>query len=82
MRKQSSIERAVRRWIRRLDNTEVAVRSIRKGDWVECHSWPYHALEVIDVNWALLAVAVRLYGTDGKAGDIVVWPMRSIIRKF
>lgn len=44
--------------------------SIKRGDTVRHPGWPYSDLEVIDVNWALSAIAVRL----GPDGGIVVWP--------
>lgn len=44
--------------------------SIKAGDRVT-NKWELNTLEVIDVNWALLAVAVRL----GPNGGVVVWPV-------
>lgn len=43
--------------------------SIKPGDMVQKDSWEHGPIEVIDVNWALRAVAVRL--TPG--AGIVVW---------
>lgn len=45
--------------------------SIKAGDHVTNGKWELTTVEVIDVNWALLAVAVRL----GPAGGVVVWPI-------
>lgn len=45
--------------------------SIKSGDLVTNGKWTLTTLEVIDVNWALMAVAVRL----GPNGGVVVWPV-------
>jgi Lar family restriction alleviation protein len=44
--------------------------SIKKGDTVYTKTWRLTPLEVVDVNWALSAIAVRL----GPDGGVVVWP--------
>ena len=48
--------------------------SIKPGDTVVTDHWTHSSLEVIDANWALRAVAVRL----GPTGGIVVWPARGM----
>jgi hypothetical protein len=48
--------------------------SIKKGDIVVNERWSLTELTVVDVNWALSAVAVQL----GQAGGIVVWPATSL----
>ena len=48
--------------------------SIRKGDIVVHPTWTLTPLEVVDVNWALRAVALRL----GPKGGIVVWPISNL----
>lgn len=45
--------------------------SIKSGDFVTSDNWPYGPLEVLDVNWALRSMAVRL----GPDGGVVVWPV-------
>lgn len=44
--------------------------SIKAGDFVTSDRRGLTTLEVVAVNWALLAVAVRL----GHDGGVVVWP--------
>ncbi len=48
--------------------------SIKKNDIVTSKSWSLTELIVVDVNWALGAVAVQL----GYGGGIVVWPALSL----
>lgn len=48
--------------------------SIKPGDMVQKDSWEHGPIEVIDVNWALRAVAVRLSPGAG----IVVWSPRGM----
>lgn len=49
--------------------------SIRRGDIVSTYPFPGHSeLEVMDVNWALRAVAVRHLN----AGSVVVLPAWSV----
>lgn len=48
--------------------------SIKKGDAVYHKRWSLTPLEVVDVNWALRAIAVRL----GPTGGIVVWSAAGI----
>lgn len=51
--------------------------SIRNGDWITHRGWTHSPVQVIDINWALGAVAVRL----GRIGGTVVWPMDPTSRK-
>jgi hypothetical protein len=48
--------------------------SIKKGDIVTSKYWSLTELIMVDVNWALGAVAVQL----GEGGGVVVWPTASI----
>lgn len=50
--------------------------SIQRGDIVVSANWTLSDLIIIDVNWALLAAAVKL----GKDGDIIVWPIAGLRR--
>ena len=45
--------------------------SIKQGDIVTSQYYSLATLEIVDVNWALRSVAVRL----GPQGAIVVWPV-------
>lgn len=47
--------------------------SLKVGDEVFLEGWAYSKLTVVDMNWALLAVAVKLGN-----GGIVVWPVWSV----
>lgn len=49
---------------------------IKKGDWVHHPEWRHGPVKVVDMNWALGAVAIQL----GENGGIVVWPMRKNMR--
>ena len=51
--------------------------SLKKGDIVRSPNWGHGELEVIDINWALRAAAVRL-DKNNKDSGIVVWPVWSI----
>ena len=51
--------------------------SLKKGDIVISRNWNYTSLEVIDVNWAMRSVAVRLDASNKDSG-IVVWPLWSV----
>ena len=48
--------------------------SLKRGDLVMARNWPYGPVEIIDINWALLAACVRLY----PGGGLVVWPVWSL----
>lgn len=52
------------------NKAEVIDYSIKKGDTVYTKTWSMTSLEVVDVNWALRAIAVRL----GPTGGVVIWP--------
>ena len=54
-----------------LQATTTTDYSLKKGDIVTVEHWSLTTLEVVDVNWALMAVALRL----GPNGAIVVWPV-------
>ncbi len=43
--------------------------SLKKGDQVVSDGWTVSDLTIVDVNWGLLAVAVKLGD-----GGVVVWP--------
>lgn len=51
--------------------------SLKKGDVVYEKTWRLTTLEIVDVNWALKAAAVRL----GPTGGIVVWPVAGLSRE-
>jgi hypothetical protein len=50
--------------------------SLKAGDIVTSPRWSLTPLLVVDVNWALRAVALQL----GPAGGIVVWPVRGLVK--
>ena len=50
--------------------------TLKKGDLVVTRHWP-RPIEIVDINWALMAAAVRL-GPDDDA--IVVWPLWGLRR--
>jgi hypothetical protein len=50
--------------------------SIEAGDLVKSAKWKLTPLIVVDLNWALGAVALKL----GERGDIVIWPIASITK--
>lgn len=63
------------RWIDDMKGKDLTIDSlidysINKGDTVYTKTWSLTSLEVVDVNWALSAIAVRL----GPDGGVVVWP--------
>ena len=60
-----------RRAIRMVSRVDYGLKS---GDKVESPGWSLTTLTVIDINWALLAAAVKL----GPQGSIVVWPVWSL----
>lgn len=62
--------------IRQEEDTSDIDYSIKAGDTVQTDHWVHSSLEVIDVNWALRAIAVRL----GPTGGIVVWPARGMMK--
>lgn len=64
-------------WLRRrgLAKGKMAY-TLRPGDTVTSPQWTLTALEVVAVNWALGAVAVRL----GPSGDVVVWPVKGLMK--
>lgn len=55
-------------------NEGIGDHSLKKGDTVYNKTWKLTSLEVVDVNWALKAAAVRL----GPTGGIVVWPVAGL----
>lgn len=61
----------------RLGDPEYLDTSIEKGDEIYSKGWTLTPLYVVDVNWALRAVAVRL----GRTGDIVVWPINGKVKR-
>ena len=71
---------SLRRFIIRIENHGIVDWHIKRGDWVKTSSWRHYSLEVIDVNWALRAIAVRLRNSEGKDGAIVVWPIHGMKR--
>lgn len=65
------------KWLRRkADPTDY---SLKKGDRVTSQYWSHGAVEIIDINWALGAAAVRL-NPEG-AGGIIIWPVKNLRRK-
>jgi hypothetical protein len=48
--------------------------TLKKGDLVVTDSWP-KPIEIIDINWALQAAAVRL-----SPDAIIVWPLWNLRR--
>ncbi len=44
---------------------------VQEGDWITHRAWKHGPVQVVSMNWALCAIAVRL----GKNGGIIVWPM-------
>jgi hypothetical protein len=48
--------------------------SLKQGDEVVSKGWDLTKLYIVDLNWALLAAAVKL----GDKGSIVVWPIWSL----
>ncbi len=61
----------------RLHDPEYADYSIKKGDEVYAAGWTLTPLYVVDVNWALRAIAVRL----GHTGDIVIWSVMGKVKR-
>jgi hypothetical protein len=55
---------------------EVLPRGLNDDDWILYPNWP-DPVQIIDQNWAVRSIAVRL----GPAGGIVVWPMRDACRR-
>jgi hypothetical protein len=49
---------------------------IKAGDLVKSDGWSLTTLTVVDVNWALRAVAVKL----GAHGATVIWPISSVTK--
>jgi hypothetical protein len=70
MRKLQNFLRYVRRYAYRKD----VDWTLKKGDWVYSNRWPT-VVEIVDINWAMWAAAIRLGD-----GDIVVWPLWSMYR--
>lgn len=60
-------------WLSEVDNRPIDF-SIKQGDIVKSINWELTPLVVVDVNWALRAVALRL----GEQGGIVVWPVAGL----
>jgi hypothetical protein len=50
--------------------------TLKPGDLVVEDDWP-RPVEIVDINWALMAAAVRV-GPDDNA--IVIWPLWSLRR--
>ena len=50
--------------------------TLKAGDVVTNGNWTLTSLIVVDVNWALRAIAVRL----GENGGVVVWPAKGLRR--
>lgn len=48
--------------------------SLKSGDMATSRHWHHGPVEIVSVNWALLAAAVRL----APGGGIVVWPIWSL----
>lgn len=63
----------IRYWLARKALEVVAQTdySIKKGDEVTSPGWALGPLFVVDVNWALMAAAIKL----GETGAIVIWPI-------
>lgn len=59
-----------------LSGFEMMPSDIKQGDWVTHPGWSHGPVKVVDMNFALRAVAIQL----GEKGGIVVWPMRKNMR--
>lgn len=47
--------------------------SLKGGDLVTSPNWPHGPILVLDINWALLAAAVRL--NPNSDSGCIVWPV-------
>ena len=72
------VQLMVRRIAWRLLGAENMPTDINNGDWVIHPGWKHGEVQVVDCNWSLKSVALRL----GEGGGIVVWPMRKGMRKI
>lgn len=75
MTKFYKLRRRIAFWL--LDR-ELMPPDIKDGDWITHPGWQHGPVQVIDMNWALGAVAIKL----GQNGGVVIWPMRKNIRKI
>ena len=59
-----------------LSGLEMMPADIQNGDWVIHPGWSHGPVKVVNMNFAIRAVAIQL----GEKGGIVVWPMRKNMR--